>query len=105
MLNKTFFKRVALAIVAAMGVGLLSGAPANATPHSFDVLTVGTPSLTSVAAGETVSVTIDYSWTSTNAGESATILLGGDATGFGSVFVVANQSDSANVGNHVTINN
>jgi hypothetical protein len=77
MLSKTFFKRVALAIVAAMGFGLLSGTPANATPHSSDVLTVGTPSITSVVAGETVSVTVDYSWTTTNAGETATVLLGG----------------------------
>jgi hypothetical protein len=112
MLNKTIFKRIALAVVTALGAGVLttlSVTGAAATPHGGDVLTVGTPSKTSVVQGDTVSVTVDYSWTTTVAGETATVLLGGDQSDFAQsspyqgAYIVASSTDSANVTNHGVI--
>ena len=42
MSTKTTFKRVALVTVAALGFGLLSVAPSNATPQTPSLITVGT---------------------------------------------------------------
>jgi len=66
-------------------------------------LTIGTPSKTSVVQGDTVSVTVDYAWTTTVAGETATVLLGGDGTDFANRYIVASSTDSANVTNHGAI--
>ena len=103
MSNKTIFKRIALAVVTALGAGVLttlSVTSAVATPHTSDVLTVGTPSKTSVVSGDTVSVTVDYSWTSSVAGETASVFLGGDASDFANKYIVATLADSANVTGH-----
>jgi len=106
MSNKTIFKRIALAVVTALGAGVLttlSVTGAAATPHASDTLTIGTPSKTSVVNGETVSVTVDYAWTTSVAGETATVFVGGDAGDFANEYVVATLADSANVTNHGVI--
>jgi len=103
MSNKTIFKRIALAVVTALGAGVLttlSVSPANAGPWTDETFTVGTPSATSANAGETISVSIDVTFLSTAAGETAAVTVAGDTAGFGSVSLVASTADSSNVANH-----
>jgi hypothetical protein len=80
MSTKTSFKRLALALVVALGVGAFSVSPSTAVTD--EVLTVGTPSATSVALGESVTVSIDLSFISDSAGESRTVAITQTLTSF-----------------------
>jgi len=101
MSKKTFFRRVALAVVSALGVATFASAPAT-----FAVNAVGDATLTlsaataSIAAGETASVTVTTTFTSDagygglSAADSAIIYLAG--TGFGGNVIVRPVNDTAN---------
>jgi len=71
MSTKTTFKRVALVAVAALGLGVLSVAPSQAT-HIGDSLTL-TPVTSAIAIGETATATVNSSFTGVNAGDSITV--------------------------------
>ena len=62
MSNKTTFKRIALAMVAALGFGVLTSGPSKAAITN-ETLTA-TASATSIAVNETVTVTYTNEWTS-----------------------------------------
>jgi hypothetical protein len=100
MSKKAFFRRVALAVVSALGVATFASAPTT-----FAVNSVGDATLTlsaasaSIAVGETASVTVTTTFTS-DAGfggivaDSAIIYLAG--TGFGGNVIVRPVNDTAN---------
>ena len=95
---KTSFKRIALALVVALGFGVLSVSPSTAVAD--EVLTVGTPSATTVELGESVTVSIDLSFISESAGESRTVAMTQTGTGFTATTLIPLATDSANVANH-----
>ena len=101
MSTKTTFKRIALVAAAALGLGVLSVAPSTAAINSTDETLTLSASSTSVAIGETASVTITSSFIGTlTAGtgfvDSRTILVTGSGAG-GTPVLIASNSDSANV--------
>jgi hypothetical protein len=98
MSTKTSFKRIALALVVALGFGALSVSPSTAVVD--EVLTVGTPSATTVELGESVTVSIDLSFISESAGESRTVAMTQTGSGFSAVTLIPLATDSANVRNH-----
>ena len=107
MSTKTSFKRIALAVVAALGFGLLTTtSPANAAIDT--TLTVSAPSATSAAHNETVTVAVDVTFVATTAGETMQVLATftdasgnlSDGTGFTNYRIQAVSADSANVTGH-----
>jgi hypothetical protein len=86
-MSKLTFKRIALGLVATLGLGVLSSGPSSAVIPSSDTLTVSANTL-SVGVGETGSVTISASFIS----GASTI---GAANGESLVVNVLNQSAPA----------
>jgi hypothetical protein len=73
MSNKTTFKRISLAMVAALGFGVLASGPSNAAITN-ETLTA-TASATTIAVGDTVTVTYTNEWTSSDATDSRSVLV------------------------------
>jgi len=72
-MSKLSFKRIALAVVATLGLGVLSSGPSIAAPvASSDVLTLSATTA-SIAAGETASVTLTLTGITGGAGESMAV--------------------------------
>ncbi len=72
MSNKTNFKRVALAVVAALGFGVFSSGPSSAVIQVGSTMTA-TAVNTSVKTTETASVTIDFSFTSVGGADTVLV--------------------------------
>jgi len=109
MSTKTSFKRVALAVVAALGFGLLTTAtPANAAIIE-STLTVSAPSATSAAHNETITVAVDVTFSASTANETLQVFANftsnnsplSDGTGFTNYRIQAVMADSVNVTSHV----
>jgi len=101
--KSTTFKRVALALVAALSFGVLGGANSNALIENSDSLTLSASSA-SVAPGETATVTATVTFSSTTASESAVLVvddLAGTGTGSPTTKIIENAwgitTDSVNV--------
>ena len=62
MSNKTNFKRISLAVVAALGLGVLASGPSNAAVQSGATLSISAPSA-SIKAGETATATLTATFT------------------------------------------
>ena len=101
IMSKLSFKRVALAVVATLGLGVLSSGPASsAIVAGSDTLVLSAASA-SVVAGETASVTITQSYIAAAAAESVAVTIQDQSTpvnanGTLAIFV----TDSANVSTH-----
>jgi len=107
MSNSTIFRRVALAVVAALGMGVMSIAPTYAAA-SNESLTLSSAS-SSIAKGETATITATHKWIASAggaAGDSLTIyssclasgaVSGGSATCPTLNFYVTATSDTAGV--------
>jgi len=77
MTNKsTSFKRIALALVAALGFGVLSSGPSNALLSDASTTLSLSASSATVAQGETATVTATVNFTSTELNESVSVLVG-----------------------------
>jgi len=98
MSTKTSFKRIALALVVALGFGALSVSPSTAVID--EVLTLGTPSATTVNIGESVTVSIDLSFVSESALESRSVVMTQTGSGFTATTLIPLAADSSNVANH-----
>jgi hypothetical protein len=95
MSNKTTFKRIALAVVAALGFGVLASSPSVAAV-SAETFTA-TADKTTIAVGESVTVTVVNEFTS-SASDTTTIVVDSSTTGTGAIqgiYYVA-QSDTVN---------
>ena len=91
-MSKMTFKRISLAVVAALGFGVLSVAPSSAAID--ETLTLSAASAT-VNIGDTATVTITNSFTSEVANESRTVFVSG-AGGQGGTVLAKQTTDSAN---------
>jgi len=94
MSTKTTFKRIALVAVASLGLGVLAVAPSSAYVANSPTLTLSAAS-GSAAQGDTASVTITTTFSSSIANESMTVSIAGDNSGSTPVLIAT--SDSANV--------
>jgi len=100
--KSTTFKRIALALVAALGFGVLGSGQANAVLSNSTTVTLSASSA-SVAPGETATVTVTVQFTSTNAATDTVTLAvdspTGDptASGTGKMNIIGLTTDSANV--------
>ncbi len=102
MSNKTSFKRIALAVVAALGFGALASAPSNAYLTTAGAVVFDlSASTASAAVGETASVTITVGFTSTVANETLSVKFSGSGAG-GTPYVMLLKSDSINVSTAAT---
>ncbi len=114
MSNKTNFKRIALAVVAALGFGVLASGPSSAQVQAGATLTIAAPTA-SITAGETATVALTGTFTSIGTADSmsvtyvrtagtsnggATITLGA-ATVFDTV-AVASHSNVSSTGTQAT---
>ena len=106
IMSKLSFKRLALAVVATLGLGVLSSGPATATMVSqSDVFTASATTAT-VVAGETTSVTITQTGIAAAAADSMAITVSDESIptgGNGSLgLFIAGTADSANVSTHTS---
>jgi hypothetical protein len=87
MSNKTSFKRIALAVVASVGLGVLATGPSNATVQAGSTLSISATTASLVAgSGETATVTLTGTFTSVTGPDSMIITpvqTVGAASGFG----------------------
>jgi hypothetical protein len=87
MSNKTTFKRIALAVVAALGFGVLASGPSGATVQAGSTFSITSNTATLVAgAGETATAVLTGTFTSVTGPDSMIInavQTSGAATGFG----------------------
>ena len=83
MSTKTTFKRIALVAVAALGFGVLSVVPSQAT-FTDEALTA-TASATSIATGDSVTVTVTNTWISSGTSDSRVIGVDSSTTGTGAI--------------------
>jgi len=104
MSKKTFFKRISLALVSALGFAMLSVSPSNALNETGDATLTLSASSASITTGDTASVTVTVTFTS-NAGvaagytypggpDSAIVYVAG--TGNGATMIVRPTQDTAN---------
>jgi len=87
MSNKTSFKRIALAVVASVGLGVLATGPSNATVQAGSTLSISATTASLVAgSGETATVTLTGTFTSVTGPDSMIVTpvqTSGAASGFG----------------------
>ena len=87
MSNKTSFKRIALVVVAAVGLGVIATGPSSATVQAGSTLSITATSATLVAgAGETATAVITGTFTSVTGPDSMSITAvrtSGASSGFG----------------------
>jgi len=95
MSTKTTFKRVALGLVAALGLGVLATGPSQAYVSTSVSFTASSASAT-VNAGETATTTLTLQYTSTLRYESLTVKMNSDADNVARKLVVQ-RADSINV--------
>jgi len=97
-MSKITFKRIALAVVAALGFGVLSVSPSTAA-FTDPNLSLSGQSATAVELNESVTVTIDASWISAvTAGESMTVVVTKTGTAdFTATKLIPLATDSQNV--------
>jgi len=98
-MSKITFKRIALVVVATLGLGLFSSGPSqSAMVAGSDTLTISSTSST-IAAGETASVTVTQTGIATETGDSLLVRvtnLSAPASGNGSLgFYVTDSSNAA----------
>ena len=98
MSTKTYFKRISLAVILALGFGALSSAPSQALLANSAAVTVSAATDSKIAT-ETSTVTITASFTSTVAGETFVVrVIGtGGTGGQDSVVTRISTSDSLNI--------
>jgi hypothetical protein len=65
MSNKTNFKRIALAVVSALGFGVIAAGPSNATIQAGSTLTIASSTATAIAGAETATAVLTMTYTST----------------------------------------
>jgi len=74
MSNKTSFKRIALAVVVALGFGAVSAGPSNAVIQAGSTLSIASTTGTAIAGAETATAVLTFAATSTGAnGDSLTV--------------------------------
>jgi len=104
MSTKTFFKRISLVLVSALGLAVLSVSPSQALNETGDATLTLSASSASITTGDTASVTVTVTFTS-NAGvaagytypggpDSAIVYVAG--TGNGGTMIVRPTQDTAN---------
>jgi hypothetical protein len=94
------FKRLALVVVTALGLGVIASGPSSAViTASSDTLTVSATAST-IAAGETASVTVTQSFIANLAGDSLTVVVenqSAPASGNGTVGIYVTDSSNATI--------
>jgi len=87
MSNKTNFKRIALVVVAAVGLGVVATGPSNATVQAGSTLAIASGTATLVAgSGETATATLTGTFTSVTGPDSmivTAVQTSGASSGFG----------------------
>jgi len=74
MSNKTSFKRIALAVVVALGAGALAAGPSGAVIQAGSTLAVASSTATAIAGAETATAVLTFNATSTGAnGDSLSV--------------------------------
>ncbi len=81
MSNKTTFKRVALALVAALGFGLLASTPSNAVIQAGATMTATPVNTTVKALQETATVAIALSWVTVGSSNDTVLVTAIQTTG------------------------
>jgi len=99
-MTKLTFKRLALVVVTALGLGVIASGPSSAViTASSDTLTVSATA-SSIAAGETASVTVTQSFIANLAGDSLTVVVenqSAPASGDGTVGIYVTDSSNATI--------
>ena len=99
-MTKLTFKRLALVVVTALGLGVIASGPSSAAiTASSDTLTVSATA-SSIAAGETASVTVTQSFIANLAGDSLTVVVenqSAPASGDGTVGIYVTDSSNATI--------
>jgi len=75
MSNKTHFKRIALAVVGALGFGVLAAGPSNATVQSGSTLTIASSTATVVAGADTATAVLTMNFTSVGASQNDSMIV------------------------------
>jgi hypothetical protein len=100
LMTKLTFKRLALVVVTALGLGVIASGPSSAAiTASSDTLTVSATAST-IAAGETASVTVTQSFIANLAGDSLTVVVenqSAPASGNGTVGIYVTDSSNATI--------
>jgi hypothetical protein len=100
LMTKLTFKRLALVVVTALGLGVIASGPSSAViTASSDTLTVSATAST-IAAGETASVTVTQSFIANLAGDSLTVVVenqSAPASGNGTVGIYVTDSSNATI--------
>jgi trimeric autotransporter adhesin len=109
MSNKTSFKRIALALVVALGFGVMNTSSSYAATTVIDETLTLSASSASIGYGETATLTITNTWTSTitggaTTGETQSIFMIPSAGGTASftAILAVHSTDSANVNGYST---
>ena len=109
MSNKTSFKRIALALVVALGFGVMNTSSSFAATTVIDETLTLSASSASIGYGETATLTITNTWTSTitgaaTTGETQSIFMVPSAGGTASLTAIlaVHSTDSANVNGYST---
>ncbi len=96
MSNKTTFKRIALAVVAALGFGVLATGPSNATVAAT-TLTISAAE-SSIKVGETATVNVTANWANIGTADSFIVTaIRTEATGPGGTVTLVPTTDSVAV--------
>jgi hypothetical protein len=99
-MTKLTFRRLALVVVTALGLGVIASGPSSAAiTASSDTLTVSATAST-IAAGETASVTVTQSFIANLAGDSLTVVVenqSAPASGNGKVGIYVTDSSNATI--------
>ena len=106
-MTKLTFKRLALVVVTALGLGVIASGPSSAViTASSDTLTVSATAST-IAAGETASVTVTQSFIANLAGDSLTVVVenqSAPASGNGTVGIYVTDSSNATIRSNAQAN-
>jgi hypothetical protein len=106
-MTKLTFKRLALVVVTALGLGVIASGPSSAAiTASSDTLTVSATAST-IAAGETASVTVTQSFIANLAGDSLTVVVenqSAPASGNGTVGIYVTDSSNATIRSNAQAN-
>jgi len=92
MSKKTFFKRIAVTAIAAMGFGVVSVQPSNAIVGGT---TLSWDADDAILTGESATATLTFTLDATSASDSAVVrvnLLSGSAAGFTSIYMLPGES-------------
>jgi hypothetical protein len=97
MSTTTAFKRIALALVAALGFAALSSPTASAVNEVGDAtLTLSASSASVLTGGETASVTVTTTFTSNNRADADSAIIYVAGTGAGGTLIIRPTQDTAN---------